>query len=352
MKTNQLPTILAGLVLALGQHAAAQTSDQVFPISGTSMKGMIKPEQSTSAALALDMQGVVRKIPVTDIRRVIMMGEPREMSRARDSILSGQLETGYAELRKIDPNSLKRAIVKADLQYYLAFSQGKIALRSGGDKGGAVKAMMTFMRANATSHHYFEGAELLGDLAVALESYDNAAKYYKILADTGPSADYKMRGSVLMGRAQLSQNKYAEAIIQFDKVMALSVDTQEAQRQKLFAQVGKAECLLKTGKPDEGITIIEGLIKDHSPEENKELFGRAYNALGTSYLASGKQKEALLAFLHVDILFYSNADVHAEALYNLSNIWADIKKPDRANDARSLLTDRYAGSAWSKKKRQ
>lgn len=350
MKTARFLMISTCLVLlALQQRASAQSSDQVYLLKGSPTNGIIKPEQSSTKELAVDVQGSIRKIPVTDIRRVTFVDEPTEMRRARDSILTGQLEQGYAELRKIDPNSLKRPIVKADLQFYLAYCKGKLALVSGGDRAGAVTALRAFVRANPTNFHFFAAAELLGDLAVSLESYDNAARYYGVLASDGPSADYKLRGSVLLARALLSQGKFAEASAQFDNVIASTVNTPAAQAQKLNAQVGKAVCLAGTGDPDKGIEALEQLIKDNSPDD-KELFGRAYNALGTCHLKNGKQKEALMAFLHVDVLFYANPDVHAEALYHLTKLWAAMKKPDRANDARSLLSDRYAGSSWSKKR--
>ena len=115
-----------------------------------------------------------------------------------------------------------------------------------------------------------------------------------------------------------------------------------------MAKAGKASCLAGTGSPAEGITIAEKLITENSPENNAELFGRTYNALGACYLKAGKPKDALMAYLHVDVLFYSDSEVHAEALYNLSKLWLSLKKQDRADNARNLLTDRYAGSVWAK----
>ena len=120
------------------------------------------------------------------------------------------------------------------------------------------------------------------------------------------------------------------------------------EHEKLLAQAGKASCLAGTGSPDEGIKTAEDIIAKNSPENNAELFGRTYNALGACYLKLKKPQDALMAYLHTDVLFYSNPEVHAEALYNLSKLWLALKKQDRADSARNLLTDRYAGSVWAK----
>ena len=130
-----------------------------------------------------------------------------------------------------------------------------------------------------------------------------------------------------------------------------SIDTPAAMQQKQLAQVGVAACMAETGNHAQGIQIVDGLIAKNNPEQDRILFGRAYNALGRCHMQSGNTKEALMAYLHTHILFYSEPDTHAEALYYLSQLWNDasIKKADRAVSARSLLRERYAGSSWAKK---
>jgi hypothetical protein len=55
-----------------------------------------------------------------------------------------------------------------------------------------------------------------------------------------------------------------------------------------------------------------------------------------------------LAFLHVDTLFFADADQHAQALYYLSDLWGQLNQPDRALEARTTLKNRYAGTRWAK----
>ena len=77
------------------------------------------------------------------------------------------------------------------------------------------------------------------------------------------------------------------------------------------------------------------------------MIARLYNALGRCYLKQNKPKDAVMAYLHTDVLFYADADAHAEALFHLSKLWSDINKSDRAVAARNTLRERYAGSVWA-----
>ena len=123
-------------------------------------------------------------------------------------------------------------------------------------------------------------------------------------------------------------------------------NTPEAVKQKNQANVGKAVCLAETGKLDEAVTLLQDLINKNDPQDTT-LFARIYNALGRCYMKQNKPKDAVLALLHTDALFYSDADAHAESLYYLSKLWSEINKSDRAVAARNMLRERYAGSVWA-----
>jgi hypothetical protein len=64
---------------------------------------------------------------------------------------------------------------------------------------------------------------------------------------------------------------------------------------------------------------------------------------------AGRTKEALLAFLHVDVLYFTTPEAHAEALANLAELWEEVQKPERAVKARQVLQERYGSSPWAKK---
>ena len=137
------------LAASLGSAANAQF-DQVYGFRGSPTNGIIA-DTSTPIEIVIEVSGSQRKIAVNEVRRVTLADDPPELRRGRDNILTGQIEAGYDDLRKVNPADIKRALTKADLQYYLAYCQGKLALTGGGDKGAAASAMLAFVGANSQS---------------------------------------------------------------------------------------------------------------------------------------------------------------------------------------------------------
>jgi tetratricopeptide (TPR) repeat protein len=111
--------------------------------------------------------------------------------------------------------------------------------------------------------------------------------------------------------------------------------------------VGKARCQIANKQYEEAIKTVDSVITKSDPEQ-VELNARAYNALGTALKDSGRIKEALLAFLHVDVLYFTVPETHAEALANLADLWQKVHKPERADRARRILEERYKNSPWAK----
>ncbi len=327
------------------QNAWAQ-KDQVYTESGETLSGTVTA--TTPLQITIDVQGKPRTVRVSDIRRVMFAEDPPELNVGRGRILAGKLDAGLRELKKLDPAGIERAIVRRDLQFYRAYCEGRLALTAGGSKEQASAAMLAFVRADPNSFHFFEAAELLGDLAVSSEDYASAIKYYAAIASKAPSPEYRIRALISQARALLAQEDFAGAEKAFASALAIDSDTAESKRQKRLASVGKACCIAETGSPAEGVKMIEQIIADNDASDAL-LFGRAYNAQGDCLRKMGKTKDALMAYLHVDVLFYSDPDVHAESLYHLSKLWSDIGKSDRAVAARNLLDERYPGSIWSKK---
>jgi hypothetical protein len=93
--------------------------------------------------------------------------------------------------------------------------------------------------------------------------------------------------------------------------------------------------------------VLEEVIRD-IPADATPLQAEAYLRQGDSLRATGKNKPALYAYLHVDLLFPGEEEFHAEALYRLSQLWSTVGHADRAAEDSARLQDRYPNSEWAK----
>ena len=327
--------------------AYGQALDSVYTTKGGApSKGTIT-DAMTKDNVTLDMAGVPRVFAINEIARITYGDEPQELSNARNSVVAKNYGSAMEELKKIPAGSLVRPHMLQDAQFYMALCQVKLAMSEGLDRTKAETDMANFARTYPNSYHFYEAAELLGDLAMSGGKYDVAVRYYTPLAKA-PYEDMQMRANNASARALVAQKNFAEALTRYEAVLASGLATAEASSQKMLATVGKAQCLGETGKPDEGVKMLEDVIAKNDPQDTR-LFARTYNALGSCHLKAGREKDALLAYLHTDVLFYADGEAHAEALYHLIKLWTNMNKADRATAARSTLKDRYAGSVWNSK---
>ena len=334
-------------VLVSSQQARAQGFDSVRSSGGkVSTQGKITAITSEGIEVTKGAAGVKETVPVNTIYMVVFTGEPAGLSRARINALNGNFDNARQELDKVDASEINRPEVKTDMDYYKVYCAAQLALGGAGAPAAAEKALVDFVKANRNSYHYYEACEVLGDLAVAQQKYADAAKYYGPLENSS-FPDFKMRAAVRLGRALQAQDKHQEAIAKFDPVLNASASGDEAARQVLAATLGKAVSLAATNQVNEAIKLVNTVIEKASPEEI-ELNARANNALGNCYVKAGKNKEALRAFLKVDLIYNGLPEAHAEALANLKRLWTSVGKEDRAQEALQLLKERYPDSSWAK----
>jgi len=341
-------TIAALCPFAFVAPALAQRDvDQIYLAKGAPARGNIPPDGMTKQKVSVEVSGVARQIDVNEIVRITFAGEPTELVGGRNNVLQKNYNQALVELKKLDGQKIDRPFIKQDIEFYKDLCQARLALSEGGDRTAASKALLAFVSSAPDNYHFYDAAEVLGDLAMASGKYADAAKYYGPTGLAGaPWPDYQLRANNATGRALIGEKKYDEALEKFKAVSSSDLSTAEAVRQKNLAAVGRALCLAETGKPDEAVTMLKDLIDKNDPQD-AVLFARAYNALGRCYEKQSKPKDAVLALLHTDLLFYADADAHAEALYHLAKLWTDLSKSDRAVAARNTLKERYAGSVWA-----
>ncbi|MEI6240792.1 MAG: tetratricopeptide repeat protein [Planctomycetia bacterium] len=337
--------VLAGTVWC--GVASAQSPDRVLTTEGT-FTGKVVGTSSEAVDLE-ERSGDTRKIPVDQLREVQFGGEPQSLRAARSLLSRGRASDAVEEVAKIEAAELDGAepLLLDEVDFVKAAAAGRAALAAGGDPKDAGRLVSEFLTKHPKSHHFYDMQQLLGDLLFRAGKPDAALTAYSTLAK-GPAA-LKVRAAAAKAGMLFDQQKFVEAMAEYDAALKIEASDDASAEQKRSAQLGKARCLAQTGKNAEAVALVQGIIKQADPEE-KDLLGRAYNVLGAAYRAAGdKDQDALISYLTVDLVYNGSPDSHAEALANLAELWDKVKQNERAREARKLLQESYPASPWAKK---
>lgn len=332
----------------LPRLASGQAPDRVLVFGGPPVAGTVV-SVSPAAVDVENSEGQTQSIGIETIREVQFGAEPQSAKNARSMLLRGRGADARDEVAKIGADELADAepLVLAEVDYVTAAAAGRAALDAGGDVGGAAKAVGDYLKKHAKSHHFFEMQELAGDLAARAGRPAEALAAYEQLT-AGPSA-LKVRAAAAKAGLLLGQGKVEEALKEYEAAVALAGADKATQPQRRTAELGRAKCLALAGKHDAAVAAVQQIIDAADPEE-KELLSRAYTVLGAAYRGmGGREQDALIQYLTIDLVYNTLPETHAEALFNLAELWAKGGRQDRAREAQQNLKEVYPASPWAAK---
>ena len=288
------------------------------------------------------------KIPANEIVRIRWEGEPIKLNSGR-----GQEERGYlANALTNYQDSLgdvkaDNANLKTEVEYLIARTTARMALADSTKVDEASKRLQDFQKAHSNNFRYFESLAFLGRVQMAKNDYAGAKTTFELLTQA-PWGDYKMSAQIGTARVLLEQQQYDQALQAFEAVIGMPGNSPAETARKQEALLGKATCLQKQQKHNEAITALNEVIQKVSPDETA-IQAEAYVRQGDSLQVVGKLKEAVLAYLHVDLLFQAETDLHAESLYQLWKLSPQIGQPERGGEALARLQADYPNNEWTKK---
>ncbi|MFN0196036.1 MAG: tetratricopeptide repeat protein [Planctomycetaceae bacterium] len=305
--------------------------------------GMTKTEVTVDKKV-----GGTEAVPVNEIIDIKWDDEPPKLNLARSNEHGGKLEnalTLYDEISK-DSAGLDDKL-KTDLEFLVARATARMALGDPSKIDDASKKLTAFRKTHAGNFRDFEALSWLGQIQMANKDFPAAQQTYEELAKA-PWPDYQLASQAAQGRLLFMQDNVDGALAAYEAVLSIQAKNPAEISRQHEALLGKSSCLLKQQKYDESLAAIDQLIKDVSAED-RPLQAEAYLRQGDCLLAQAKTKEAIIAYLHVDVLFDSEKGFHAEALYHLSQLWGQVGYADRATDAHATLESEYPNSEWFKK---
>lgn len=286
-----------------------------------------------------------RDIHPSQINRISFQNQPLEIDRARNQMNSGRFDDALEELQNIS-DSIGREEIKQEIAFLKARAAAEISLRGGGvSSQEAGRAVADFLRDFPESHHFYPATELQGQLLFAIGRFDLAETEFAKLGDS-QWQEYIIRGWFQQAESLIQQKNPDQAAAALRQILDDPNTDDLTQNYKLLAKARLALTVAMQGRAGEAIQSLEEIIKVENAD-NAKLFAYAYNSLGSVYLQQDKIKEAMMAFLHTELLYPNESDPHAEALYQLALIWPKLDQNERANRARNTLKTRYRNSLWA-----
>jgi len=286
------------------------------------------------------------RVPANEIERVRWQGENPQLTQVRIEERNGQFDKAIAAYEAAMKDSPSDNLT-TDLQFLIARATASKALANEENYDDAIKHLEKFRTAHSRSFHYFESLKLLARLYMAKRDVEQANATMKLLSEA-PWNDFKMDADNLQARVALANGRVDAALAALDKVISVKPASPAEWSRRYEALLTKAACLQKQGKFQEAIDVLTNILDEAADDDTKTLAETCVR-LGDCYQAAGRTKEAILAYLRVDILFPKEKTHHAESLYYLSRLFAQDGKFDKAADAQARLQQSYPRSSWTAK---
>lgn len=339
---------IVGCGMGSSDPACAQAPGKLIAANGKSLSGTILGTSPTDIEIENE-DGDLKRVSLDKIVEVVFSDEPAKLASARSFLMRGRPADARGELEAVQASELEGvpALVVAEMEFAQAAAMGQMAVESGEDVAAADAAVARFLSKHARSHHVFEMQHLLGELRAKAGDYAAAMQAFETMTK-GPGA-FKIRASTGKGQILIEQGKFAEAVREYDAALDVNAGDEASLTRKREAALGKARALSRLGKHGDAIKLAKATIDGADPED-RNLLSRAYVVLGELYRAmEGKDQDALIAYLTVDLVYNTVPDSHAEALYYLSALWRKAREDQRARQCGQVLRDAYPQSGWAKK---
>lgn len=311
------------------------------------------------------VNGNISAMSKTELTLKRNVGEPEIVSANDIAAIEwegggGELKLGYSDENggRYDAATQRFLKAKADAKspseflrgefdYMLARVAGKQALADPEKREQAIQKLVAAAKVYPDHVRFYESVQILSQIQLASKDFTGARQAIAQLSQA-PWSDLKLAAQIAEARVLVAEGKIDEAITGFAAVASSAGDSPAETSRKYEAMLGHARGLVLQSKFDEALKLLE-IVTEKGAADDGPIQAEAYALQGQAFQGLGRTKEAALAYLHVDILFPRESAYHAEALYQMSNLWKLVQHPDRSAEAAGKLVQLYPNSEWRKK---
>jgi len=143
-----------------------------------------------------------------------------------------------------------------------------------------------------------------------------------------------------------------QALTQYKSLLEEAEGKNELQEVAILARLGIGDCLLALQKYGEALAFFQKIA---ASSDEKDVLAGAYNGLGRCHFAKEEWSDALICFLRTVILYDTNPEQTAMALYYAAKSYNLRQGEDYKNRARSLYREcfnRFPSTVWAQESKK
>jgi tetratricopeptide (TPR) repeat protein len=349
MKFNQFTIITAFLLFNICQVPCINAADFIYRKSETRrITGTITDISKTEIVVQSTAKNKPpTHIPANDIKEVKWNNEPPELTLLRSAERKNSFAKALAGYKKVyEKIGSSQKNLRNDLSFLIARVTSQLA--AGDDKylEDAISLLEKFRKMNPNHFRYYESLILLNKMYQKKNDPEQVRQISELIA-TAPWKDFRDSGKIEKAYALLSTGDADQALELFE-IIILEYNKQPENVQALKAILGKAKCQLKLKELQKAENSINHLL-DHANPESKQFLSETFLVQGELYRSQNLPKDAILAYLRIDLIFHKDKKAHAEALYWLAILWKQVGHETRSSKNSEILKTKYPESSWISK---
>lgn len=325
--------------------AAAVAADEVVLVPGTTVKqatggrvrGSVQSESGIEVVVKLGANTI--NVPTEQVVSIRYDGQPASMALAESNETGGQLAKAAELYKKAATEASAKPLVEQAARYKYAEVSADLAMADPSKSSEAVALLDGFVKTYPNGRHAAAALETLARLQLLKGDFPQADRTIAALAKTPAGAD---RSAVLRAKVLARKGDHAAAVEELDRLIKAAPAGSARRRE---ARLAKAESFAALKKYAEAEADVRAVIKE-LPAEDVTSQSVAYNTLGDCLHAAGRPKEALVAYLHTDILYAKDKEQHPRALAGIARAWQELKYDERAREVLQRLRQEYPQSPW------
>jgi hypothetical protein len=335
-------------LIALSAAAApAPAQDEVTYYDRATRKemkvsGTVQAEGTPQVVLKPAGGGAAREVPATAILDVVyelparfkldyarLRGEERGKPEADDKARPAEdVAKGYEKLLADVPRD--RRFARRHLQFKAARQLARRAEEDPAARDAAVAALSAFAKEHPDSWQIHACCRQLARLQLDKKDFAGAlATCAAWAAAPALPKDARQECDLLTARVLALSGKVAEARQKLEAAAAKSGSADDPFAQR--ARVALAACHSVSKQLDASVKELDELIAKVADPEVKAF---AYNTLGDCYQDHGRPRDALWAYLWVDVVYSQDRREHAKAVEQLGKVFEELGDAARARQYR------------------